>query len=263
MSDKDSDNKRSWVIPIAVAAIPVVGTIVVALINKPQQPPPSTQTNTNDTPVSKSTTAPTLKPSSLSSILFSSSNSSLKLDSNFGWQPGGSEANSYQLLSQNALILIAGAETDYWQGTDSAPLISYRVRGDFDVRVQVEISPRKNFQLAGIGVRSISDSNTFVRVSRHKLGDQHSVGVGANRQGIGIPALGNANYAKSQIFLRVVRQGSSFDLYYSDNNTNWVALTKDFVIGMSDEAEVYLFVISVDKQEGIKATFSDLEIGSM
>jgi hypothetical protein len=36
-----------------------------------------------------------------------------------------------------------------------------------------------------------------------------------------------------------------------------------FVIEMLDEAELYLFVISVDQQEGVKATFSDLEIGSM
>lgn len=78
---------------------------------------------------------------------------------------------------------------------------------------------------------------------------------------MGIPALGNANYAKNQVFLRVVRQGSSFNLYYSDNNTNWVTLTSDFAIEMADEAELYLFVISVEQQEGVKATFSDLEIG--
>jgi regulation of enolase protein 1 (concanavalin A-like superfamily)/gas vesicle protein len=205
--------------------------------------------------------------SNFSPVPFSSSNNSQKLNSSFGWQPGGSEANSYQLLSQNTLSLTAGAKTDQWQGTDSAPLILYRAKGNFDVRVKVEITPKKNFQLAGIGVRSTSEHNTFVRTSRHKLGDQNSVGVGANRQDsglpVGVPALGNANYAKSQVYLRIVRQESSFDLYYSENSTNWVILTHNFVIEMPDEVEIYLFVISVDKQEGIKATFSNLEIGSM
>lgn len=183
MSDKGSDNKKSWFIPITVAVIPVIGTIIVALINKSQTPPLSESTPSNDFSTSQLTTAPTSTPSSLSSlstIPFSSSDSPLKLDSDFGWQPGGSGANSSQLLSQNTLMIIAGADTDHWQGTDTAPLVSYRVRGNFDVRVKVEINPKRNFQLAGIGVRSTSDSNTFIRVSRHKLGDQHSVGVGAN-----------------------------------------------------------------------------------
>jgi regulation of enolase protein 1 (concanavalin A-like superfamily) len=259
-----SDSKTSLRKPIVVAlAILFLVGITTWLANR---------TNPGQLPSGGSSPNPSLSPSpsvinGFSSVPFSSSNDSQKLDSRFGWQPGGSEANSYRLLSQNTLSLTAGAETDQWQGTDSAPLILYRVKGNFDVRIKVEVSPRKNFQLAGIGVRSTSENNTFVRISRHKLGDQNSVGVGANRQDNGlpieVPALGNANYAKSQVYLRIVRQESNFDLYYSENNINWVILTPNYVIEMPDEVEIYLFVISVDKQEGIKATFSNLEIGSM
>ncbi|MGB5959075.1 MAG: hypothetical protein WBG73_00340 [Coleofasciculaceae cyanobacterium] len=47
-SDKDSDKKQPWLIPILVAVVTTVGAVTVALINKPQS-----QTNTPSSPSTK------------------------------------------------------------------------------------------------------------------------------------------------------------------------------------------------------------------
>jgi hypothetical protein len=45
MSDNNSSNKQTWIIAIVIAVIPVIGTIVAAWINRPQQPSPQASTS--------------------------------------------------------------------------------------------------------------------------------------------------------------------------------------------------------------------------
>jgi regulation of enolase protein 1 (concanavalin A-like superfamily) len=197
-------------------------------------------------------------PNSYSGMVpFADSNNPNQLNSLLGWQPGGSSASGYDLTLNPAwLTVITGKETDQVQGTDTAPLILYKYAGNFEATVKVEFVSIICCQHAGIGVRSIQDHTTWLRIAKHEYNGMRAA---ANQAGT-VFWLNYAPYANSIIHFKIERRNSIFNMYYSDNGVNWVTIQKDYIFELPDEVEIYLLVLSAHNNEGIVAKFSDFTV---
>ena len=195
-------------------------------------------------------------------LSFSDPNDPNALNPMLGWQPGNAGANAYDLtLEPGTLTLIAGAGTEQWQLTNSAPIIVLPVSGDFDVSVKVETSLFEIFQRAGIGVRSSQDPNTWVNISRNfhnGISGNQGIMVLGNQQG-NSSLLSNIPYTGEVCFLKIERRGPSLSLSYSEDGTNWTVLEGNYVANFVDPVEIFLMASSTSGQ-GITAQFSDLSL---
>ena len=190
-------------------------------------------------------------------ISFSSPEDPETLNELLGWQLGGSEANSYDLtLNPGALTLVGGPRTDQWSGTDSAPVISYPITGDFLAEVKVIFAPDENWQAAGIGVREIGNP-TWLRIAR-QYNNGNTVWVTAEDNGSEM-RLAEVEYIDDTVWLRIQRRGSIYNLSYSTNGTNWVDVERNLVFELSDDVELFLVTYSTTNT-GAVAEFSDFRV---
>jgi len=190
-------------------------------------------------------------------VPFTDINNPAQLNPVLGWQPGGSSASGYDLtLNSGWLTVITGKETDQVQGTDTAPLILYKYAGNFETTVKVEFVSNICCQHAGIGVRSIQDHTTWLRIAKHEYNGMRAA---ANQAGT-VYWLNYAPYANSVIHFKIERRNSIFNMYYSENGINWVTIQKDYIFEMPNEVEIYLLVLSAHNDEGIVAKFSDFTV---
>lgn len=191
------------------------------------------------------------------SLPFSSSDDPEVLNEALGWQAGGSEANSYDLtLNPGALTLVAGPNTNQWQSVDSAPAIIYPVSGDFLAEVKVVFAPDENYQLAGIGIRSVGEP-TWLRIARAYDSGNKLLVTGSD--GGNSSHLSIVEYVDDTVWLRVQRRGSIFNFFYSTNGSNWVELEKDLVFELPDDAELFLNAFST-ANTGVVAQFSEFRV---
>ncbi len=195
-------------------------------------------------------------------IPFSVSDNPEALNPVFGWQPGGSQANAYDLtMNPGALTLIAGSGTVQWENRDTAPLVAYPVEGNFEAQVKVVFSPVKDYQYAGIGIRSTQSHNSWLRIARSA--DSHvggqSIYIIGDQQGRAL-RLSSSPYTDDTVWFKVERRGSLFTLSYSTNGNNWIALEKDFVFEMSVDTEIFLIVFSTPSDKGAVAQFYDFKV---
>lgn len=190
-------------------------------------------------------------------ILFLSPDDPEALNEVFGWQPGGSEANSYDLtLNPGALTLVGGPNTDQWRTTNSAPVVTFPITGDFLAEVKVVFAPDENWQGAGIGVRDIGNP-TWLRIAR-QYNNGNTVWVTGADDGSEL-RLAEAEYIANTVWLRVQRRGSVYTFSYSTNGSNWIDLEKDLVFELPDEVEIFLLTYST-ANTGIVAQFSDFRV---
>jgi len=154
--------------------------------------------------------------------------------------------------------LISGPSTDQWSKRDDAALLSFPITGNFDVQVRVIFDPSKNYQSAGLGIRSANDPLTWIRITRSYF-DGQVFGVGRTVQGVSTPFT-PVNYGSDTIYLRIERRGEFVTLSYHGEGKNWIALEKDHEIKLSEKVEIYLITYSTDTFAGATAQFSDLSI---
>jgi regulation of enolase protein 1 (concanavalin A-like superfamily) len=192
-------------------------------------------------------------------VSFVSPNDPNQLNYGLGWQPGGSNANTYDLfLNPGALTIIAGTGTDQWGNTDSAPLITYPISGDFETQVKLLFTPNKSIHIAGLGVRSSQAHNTWLRIGRHLDGNCGGDCVSVLGDQSGSPQrLKNTSYTSEVIWLKIERYGPLFTLSYSATGNNWITLEKDFVFDMSPDTEIFLTAFSILSDNGVMAQFQD------
>ena len=190
-------------------------------------------------------------------ISFASPGDPEALNEALGWQPGGSAANSYDLtLNPGVLTLIGGPNTDQWRTTNSAPVVTYPVAGDFLAEVKVVFEPDQNWQAAGIGIRSIGDP-TWLRIARQYNNGNTVWATGADNGSE--MRLSEVEYIGNTVWLRVQRRGSIYNLSYSSNGTNWVDLERNLVFELPEDVEVYLITYSTT-DTGAVAEFSEFKI---
>jgi len=242
-----SSESRGWVIPIAVAIIGLIGTVAVALINRPPVPSVPTPTASLSTAIPVSTAVP--NPSHIS---FCSLGNPTALNSVFGWQPGVS--GSYNLSSNPcALTIIAGPSKHQWASSNEAPLLTYPISGDFEAKVRVVFSPTHDPELAGLGVRSAYDPYTWLRITRTFDFNAHTISVLGDQKTNALRLKHDA-YSSNTVYLEIERKSSNFSFYYSSDNNNWIELQKNFVFDMDNDTEIFLTAMS---NVGTNAQFYD------
>jgi len=234
----------------------------------PTPEPTNTAPPPTDTPTSIPT--PTLKPTATplpptptpvsGSIPFGAPDDPLSLNPILGWQPGASIASRYDLgLDPGALTLIAGPNTDQWKLVDTAPMILLAARGDLEAQVKVVFGPERNYEFVGLGVRSAEDNTTWVRLGRGYYNGQ-SVGFTMMQRGK-VLRDGVSPYSNDTVYFKIERRASLFALSYSVDGNNWVFLTKDSVIEVTDEVQIYLYAFSSERNDlGVVARFYDFAV---
>lgn len=217
-------------------------------------PPPSPTSTFTPAPTATPTVTPTPTPRPSGPVTFASPDDPNALNSVFGWQPGGSEASTYDLsMHPGELTLIAGPRTDLWSNTNTAPLVAYPYTGDFEAQVKVVFTPEgSNWKIAGLGVRSVQNPLNWIRITKG-LHQEINVASGGGRN------LNYTSYSNDTVYLRIKRQGPLFTLSYSSNGINWIDLQKDYVFEMSDDVEIFLTVYSTSN-EGAIVQFSDFSV---
>ncbi|MDE3090304.1 MAG: DUF1349 domain-containing protein, partial [Chloroflexota bacterium] len=170
------------------------------------------------------------------------------------------QKNSYQLLQNpTRLRIIASSSTDMNANENSAPLVSYPCRGDFEVYVRVESTPNQAYQFAGIGVRSIESNNVWLRIGRQSNGPTTSL-VTTGNNGLSPQLWDAVSYLKSVIHLKIGRNKNLITLSYSDDKINWRILERDYLAPMSNEVEIFLISLSNSSNAGLAADFSDFAL---
>jgi regulation of enolase protein 1 (concanavalin A-like superfamily) len=208
------------------------------------------------TSISPSPTSPPI--SRIESIPLSAPNSPNRLHPSLTWYQGNPQ-NSYELLQNpSCLKIIASPQTDMRANENSAPLVIYPYRGDFEAYVQIVAAPNQAFQFAGMGVRSVQPQNMWLRIGRQSNGPTEPlVTAGSNALS---PQLGDAlSYPKTTIYLKIRRNGNLFTLSYSDNKTEWNNLEKDYFAQMSDQVEILLIALS-NASNSLVAEFYDFAV---
>jgi hypothetical protein len=166
----------------------------------------------------------------------------------FGWQPGNSPTNAYDFTaSPNTLTLISDGHTDQWAELDSQPMVSYPIEGNFETQVKLVFNPMWGHELAAIGVRSTQDHHTWVRLggvyavfSQGSGPEQHIV-LDIDHQGQG-NKIKTSPYPADSVYLKIERQRSVFDFYYSSDGVNWAALQTGYIEVMPANVEIFLTV---------------------
>jgi hypothetical protein len=218
------------------------------------------QTGSPATPAKMDT--PTSEPKYSGLISFASQSDSSILNPIFKWQAGGSAGSSYDLtIHPGTLAIAADGKTVQWGETNTAPIMLLPIRGNFDTSVGLVFNPQYHDQVAGLGVRSSENKNTYLRIIRF-TGFPSGNGIVVQSVNDGEPSGGSyVNYKGNQVYLKIQRQGTIFNLSYSADGSSWDSLDKDFVFGLPSEVEIFLMVYSTDNH-GIVGQFSNFEVSS-
>jgi hypothetical protein len=102
-----------------------------------------------------------VKPSFIS---FASPTNRIDLNSNFIWCEGKSNSSHYILPKTNLLRLSTTGHTDRADAEDSAPLIAYAVKGNFEAEVKIQFKSNINYQRAGFGIRCPVNRHEYLRI---------------------------------------------------------------------------------------------------
>lgn len=126
--------------------------------------------------------------------------------------------------SQVKIIVPPDVDYDIWKnGNNSARLVQEVANTNFEIFVKLESPVTKAFQTQGVLIET--DNDTFVRVDINHDGTgvrffAGAVDNGSSRKGFNIALTPPAS---SPIYLRVLRNGDTFRMYYRyDENEQWV-----------------------------------------
>jgi len=217
----------------------------------------------DNTPTNAPTPSPTSSPSSTAEpvseiIPFGSSDNPSLLNTAFGWQPGNSPLNAYDLASDpNALTLITDGHTDQWAELDTHPVIFHPVEGNFETQVKVVFNPIWGHQFAALGVRSAQDHLTWVRLGTGGIPEQ-LITLDIDEQGKA-GKIRTSPYPDNTVYFKIERQGSVFDFFYGPDGVSWIALQRGYVAEMPANVEIFLTVGSWG-DGGISAEFHEFTV---
>jgi regulation of enolase protein 1 (concanavalin A-like superfamily) len=175
------------------------------------------------------------------------------------WFPGPSESSDYRLEQNDNLMLIAGPTTDMWGNVLTAPYVEREISGAFQAQVRLDFDPTERWQVAGLGLRSLSSPGDWVVIRRLSSGGNGQYLEVAQTSGNNSEAVATVPYAKTTVYLRIQRAGEKLIFSASENSINWIDLESELVFTMTDKVELFLFVYSTSNH-GILAQFSDVQI---
>lgn len=124
--------------------------------------------------------------------------------------------------------------------------------------------PMWGHELATLGVRSSQDHNTWLRLgsvyavfSQGNGPEQHIV-LDIDDHGKS-DKIKTTPYPSDTVYLKIKRQRSVFDFYYSSDGVNWTALQTDYIAEIPTHVEVFLTVGSWG-DGGTSADFYDFKV---
>jgi len=187
----------------------------------------------------------------LSLIPFSSSIDSSNLNSDFTWSRGNSSSSKYLLLEDGALRIITVGHTDQSDGEDSAPSISYSVKGSFEAEIQVKFSSIIRYQRAGFGIRSSVNRSNYFRIQMLEY-ERVEISVSKlNRDRV----LAKSVYRDDIVVFKIQRLKDRIQLFYSSNGSEWLNLSSEQQVEIPDEAELFFNVLSAHNSDEAVAEF--------
>jgi regulation of enolase protein 1 (concanavalin A-like superfamily) len=179
------------------------------------------------------------------------------LNSVFRWQRGASAASTHNLRTNpGGLTLIAGPWTDQFEKINTAPSVSYPLRGDFEVQVKLVFTPKVCCQRAGIGIRSQQDQFTWLRIT---MREELALEIVENRKG-NITILKDIPYADHTVYYTIRRQGDRFNISYSRTSVSWI--TERYTVPMPVDVEIFLVAFSAQNGSSVAAQFYEFRVGN-
>ena len=151
-----------------------------------------------------------------------------ELDSKWSWIR--EDPNHWSLTNQLGFMQITVQHGSIWRETNDAKnlLLRNAPEGDFELETRLIFKPGHNFQFAGLLV--YEDDDNWMRLGRAFCGFDPPICAGGNgiyyhHEEEGVDA-GGTNYAmtttvEGEAYLRIVRHGSVYTGYVSENGTNW------------------------------------------
>jgi len=239
--------------------------------NEPEEFPldliQSAPQQTNPSPLPSVLNSPKLKSSSSSisssqplaefqpTSFVSSSNLSI-LNSNFRWQNGNLSSNEYNISTDGILVISTTGHTDQSGSEDTAPLVAYKVRGNFEAEVKVKFSSNISYQRAGFGVRSPTNRYEYFRI---QMLEQQRIEASTNHDRKG-DVLKTLEYVQETVYFKIKRRGNELNIFYSSDRSDWRFFGSSFYPEVSQEAEIFFNVLSGHNSAKAFGEFSEFKI---
>ena len=160
-----------------------------------------------------------------------------QLDSEWSWIR--EDPSHWSLINQPGFMQINVQHGSIWRERNDAKNLLLRdaPEGDFEIETQLIFTPGHSFQFAGLLV--YEDDDNWMRLGRAFCEYDPPVCAGGNgiyfhHEEEGVNA-GETNYAmtttvEGEAYLRIVRHGSVYTGYVSENGTNWTLVGAHQVI---------------------------------
>jgi regulation of enolase protein 1 (concanavalin A-like superfamily) len=189
-------------------------------------------------------------------ISFTSLINRIYLDSNFMWSQGESN-NSYYLLPENNLLrLFTIGHTDRANAEDSAPIITYAVKGNFEAEIKIQFKSNINYQRAGFGIRCPVNRYEYLRI---QMSEHSRIEISVNQLKQG-RSLAMSIYEHDVVIFKIQRVKNKFRFFYSPDRYEWLSLGGDQLFTVTNEAELFFDVLSAHNSDEAIASFSDFRV---
>lgn len=175
----------------------------------------------------------------------------------------GSATNSASLLAPSAILFGSGSRTEQWATQNSALRYWLEIDNhDFEAQVTMSFVPEKWQQFAGLGVMSVEDPNTWIRIGKLSGSGSNSTdadfyfAIDQNVRGQSGKLPNLAINRDTTVYLKLRREASLFTFYYSQDGATWITLSQNHSFELSGRVALFMTIFSWGDKRG-SAQFSD------
>ncbi len=182
--------------------------------------PTSTATSTNTPNYTSTATATPSKTPNVGNCTYIDTFTTPSLDS--GWSWIRENPLTWSLTQRLGSMRIYTEKGDIWENTNNAKNILVRNApiDNFEIRARLFFSPTKNYQQAGLLIYENDDN--YAQIVRAYINGQQ-VGAVDEESGSGSDFI--LKNTLNEIYLRLVRTGSTITAYYSADGSSWSTIT--------------------------------------
>ena len=183
------------------------------------------------------------------------------------WDVLRNDPEHWQINSENSITIIT-QPGEFYTNTDNAKNVFLSpVEGDFTVSTKLDFVPTDDYQTAGIIVYQDS-SNIYGAYKRYHSGFDGNIFTDF--------VLNNGKFSEhttpdadpeASVYLKVVKEGTTFSSYYSYDNQNWtpiadpVDMTMGGKVRMDGDLKVGIYAVDGNGKTGsLPATFEDFTV---
>jgi eukaryotic-like serine/threonine-protein kinase len=182
------------------------------------------------------------------------------LNPNFNWHLGTNPASSYSInANDNSINMTAGTNTMNWGLDDTAPMVLYRVSGNFDAQVEGWCTPpnTNEHQGFGLGIRSRAVHSNWLQMTLDQALNLYLTQDDSKAT----YHLQSIPYGGGHIYLRIIRIGNSYTMAYGSDGNNWSNIITDYNFdAIPSDAEIFTFVSSSTPSLFYSAVFRNFRL---